>query len=268
MVVSAWLLALAGAPAAVADSSSSSNWGGYAIHRSGVHFRSVFAAWRQPSLTCRPGSPTYSAFWVGIGGFRLSSKALEQVGTEADCTASGRSVASAWFELVPAASKPLKLKVRPGDEIAGAVLVSGHTVKVTLQDRTTNRSATRTLHAPLIDDTSAEWIAEAPSNCVSGNSCRTLPLADFGSTSFDVAGVETTNGGTGSIASNDWQTTKITLGGGPRQYASFHGAVGSATPSPLSNSGSAFSITYSAASAPNSPTFASQRLRLVHPGLR
>jgi hypothetical protein len=260
-------LALGGAPTAIADSSSSSNWAGYAVHRSGVRFHEVFATWRQPALTCVPGSPSYSAFWVGIGGYSLNAPALEQVGTEADCRSSGRSVASAWYELVPAASKPLKLAVQPGDEIAGSVTVAGHTVVIALQDRTRHRSAKRTLHAAVIDNTSAEWIAEAPSDC-SRNSCQTLPLANFGSTSFGVAGAQTTSGRIASIGSSGWQTTKITLGPGGQQYASYRiGTVGSATPSALTTSGSAFSITYAAVRAPGAPVFASQRVRLVHAGL-
>jgi hypothetical protein len=260
---------LGAAPAAIANSSSSSNWAGYAVHRSGVRFHEVFAAWRQPTLTCVAGSPSYSAFWVGIGGYRLNAPALEQIGTEADCTSSGRAIANAWYELVPAGSRPLKLIVDPGDELAGSVTVSGHTVVVALQDRTRHRSAKRTLHASVIDDSSAEWIAEAPSDCLSNNSCRTLPLANFGSTSFDVAGAQTASGRIASIRSNAWRTTKITLGAGGQRYATVrNGTIGSATPSALSSGGSAFDVTYSAVSAPGAPVFASQRrVNLVHAGL-
>lgn len=260
-------LALAGAPpaAAATNANSSSNWGGYAVHRTGVRFHRVFAAWRQPALSCTAGIRTYSAFWVGIGGYRLDANALEQVGTEADCDAAGEPVSTAWFELVPAASKPLKLHVNPGDEMAGSVTVSGHTVRIALEDATTHRWARRTLHARAIDVSSAEWIAEAPSDCSSANSCRTLPLADFGSTSFGVAGAETTAGTLGSIRSPAWATTKITLGAssGPR-YASYRGAIGSATPSALTSGGSSFNITYAAVAAPGAPVFTPQRVRLRH----
>jgi hypothetical protein len=258
-------LGLAGAPAAAADTSASANWAGYAAHRSGVHFHEVFAAWRQPTLTCTPGTPSYSAFWVGIGGYRLNAPALEQVGTEADCQRSGRRVSSAWFELVPAASRTLKLHVHAGDEIAGSVTVTGHTVVVALQDRTRHRSARRKLHASTLDVSSAEWIAEAPSNCTSPNSCETLPLADFGSTSFDVAGALTTSGRLGPITDRAWKTTKITLGSGGQQFAGYRpGTFGTATPSALSNAGASFSITYAAVSAPTAPVFAAQRIRLTH----
>ena len=33
--------------------------------------------------------PTYSAYWVGLGGGGQQSTALEQIGTQGDCSASG-----------------------------------------------------------------------------------------------------------------------------------------------------------------------------------
>jgi hypothetical protein len=115
-----------------------------------------------------------------------------------------------------------------------------------------------------VDDTSAEWIAEAPSDCANANSCRTLPLADFGSTSFNAAKARTTTGHLGSIINRAWRTTKITLGGSVPRYASAGGGSGAATPSDLTNAGTTFSISYSAVRAPGAPVFASQRVRLVH----
>src|ERR1700690_3866430 len=67
---------LLGAPAALAgaSASTSTNWSGYVAH--GVHFRRVTALWTQPKVACTPGTPTYSAVWIGLGGYNLSSKAL------------------------------------------------------------------------------------------------------------------------------------------------------------------------------------------------
>ena len=112
LVVAAALLF---APAAFADSSNSANWAGYAVHRSGISFRRVSASWRQPTATCTPGQAAFSAYWVGIGGFSQNSQALEQIGTEADCKASGQRVISAWYEIVPAPSTPISIAVGPGD---------------------------------------------------------------------------------------------------------------------------------------------------------
>ena len=107
------------APAALADSTNSSNWAGYAVHKPGVSFHTVSGTWRQPDAKCTPGAQTYSAFWVGLGGFSLNAPALEQTGTEVDCSISGKVVSTAWYELVPAASMPIRLTVQPGRSDAG-----------------------------------------------------------------------------------------------------------------------------------------------------
>jgi hypothetical protein len=65
-------LALAAAPAALADTSQSSNWAGYAVHRSGVSFRTVSGTWTQPHATGTAGTAGYSlrAATVRSGGLR------------------------------------------------------------------------------------------------------------------------------------------------------------------------------------------------------
>src|SRR5438045_7249221 len=65
------------APSALADSVQSSNWAGYTVHRAGVRFTKVLAAWRQPAPSCVGGQRTFSAVWVGLGGYSASSSALE-----------------------------------------------------------------------------------------------------------------------------------------------------------------------------------------------
>src|SRR6185437_11873695 len=84
------------APAALADATHRSNWAGYAVHKHGVSFCTVTGSSRQPNAKCTPGVQTYSAFWVGLGGFSLSAPALEQTGTEVDCSISGKVVSTAW----------------------------------------------------------------------------------------------------------------------------------------------------------------------------
>jgi Peptidase A4 family len=246
-------LAFVCAPAALADTTQSSNWAGYAIHRDGVSFSKVIGAWRQPDATCTPGTPSYSAVWVGIGGYSITSNALEQIGTEVDCSATGRVASSAWYELVPAASQSIKLIVRPGDELNASVTVTGHKVDLTLNDLTRHRKFTKTLHASVVDVSSAEWIVEAPSSCLSDNSCQTLPLADFGTASFDLASAKSTKGHTGSIADKAWSSTKITLAPAGQHFVIYQGpgaALGSAAPSVLGGGGSSFKVTYHAATIP------------------
>jgi len=271
-------LAFVCAPAALADTSESSNWAGYAIHRNGVSFSKVVGAWRQPHAACTPGEPSYSAVWVGIGGYSITSDALEQIGTEVDCTAAGKVASSAWYEMVPAASQTIKLIVRPGDELSASVRVLGRTVQLTLDDLTRHRTFTKTLDASVVDVSSAEWIVEAPSTCLSNNSCQTLPLANFGSTGFDRARAESTTGHTGSIADHAWDSTEISLAPAGRHFVIYHrpdAAPGSATPSALGRSGSSFKVTYHEAPipvTPVTPAFSKRRspgsaAQLVHPGL-
>lgn len=214
------LAALAGASTASADTAESSNWAGYAVHRSDVTFTRVMGTWTAPEATCSAGQATYSAMWVGIGGYSVNADALEQIGTEADCTASGRAASSAWYELVPAASRAIRLTVAAGDRIDAAVTVSGHQITVTLSDLTRHHSFTKHLHAATVDTTSAEWIVEAPSVCSSATDCQTLPLADFGSAGFTSAAATASTGHRGTIRDRRWTTTKINLAVAGRQFVS------------------------------------------------
>jgi hypothetical protein len=78
----------------------------------------------------------------------------------------------------------------------------------------------------------------------------TLPLADFGSASFTQNSVRTSSGHTGGISNRGWGSTTIALNPGDtggRQYVSYNGAgpaAGTATPSPLRDNGSAFTVTF------------------------
>jgi len=239
--------ALAAAPNVLADTGDSSNWAGYSVHRPGLSFSSVSASWIEPGARCHKRRRRYSAVWVGLGGFASTSQALEQVGTEIDCTRGGRVATSAWYELVPQASRSVHLQVHPGDQMAAAVSVAGHQVSLTLSNLTTHAVFQRTVTAPLVDVGSADWIVEAPSECVSSNSCQTLPLANFGSATFSSAQAQTTTGHLGPISDPAWSNTKIRLRPGGRRFVIYHGsgaAAGAAIPSPLGANGSSFSVKF------------------------
>jgi hypothetical protein len=236
--------ALATAPSALAGTTDSTNWAGYAIQRRGVGFRTVTASWTQPRPTCRRGSDTYSSYWVGLGGFSDTSQALEQVGTEADCTRAGKTSQSAWWETVPAPAFDIFLSVRAGDVMAARVTVQGHTVRMVLRNLSQRWTFTKTVHTSPIDISSAEWIVEAPSEC-QGNACQTLPLANFGAATFTSASATTVRGHTGSPANANWQLTRIRLRPAGRQFAVSGTLAGGATPSALQTGGSGFSVVYS-----------------------
>lgn len=258
------MLPLAAAPTALADTGASSNWAGYAIHRSGVSFSHVLGEWTQPQAQCHRGHPTYSAVWIGLGGFSQTSQALEQIGTEVDCRGSGRIASSAWYELVPAASRTIHMSVSPGDQIAAAVTVTGQQVDLALFDLTRHTSFQKTINARLIDVTSAEWIVEAPSECVSATSCQTLPLANFGSANFVSARAESSGGHLGTISDPAWGYTKIRLRPSGRRFVVYHGtgrAAGAANPSALSPDGSSFTVTFTRV-ATRGKFFSPRRARL------
>ena len=248
MTLVASLVALAAPAGARAASwtTTSSNWAGYASSQPGVSFRRVSATWTAPQAHCASGTRRYSAAWVGLGGLHSTSKALEQVGTEADC-AGGKGSYSAWYELVPAAPVKVGLTVRPGDTMSASVTVSGHAVKLFIANRTRGTSFTKRITVSRVDVSSAEWIVEAPSACVDNGGCRTLPLADFGTTSFAAATATTASGHSGPITDPAWSAVAITLapgrGPGSTRFTSEDGS-GAAAPADLSPAGDAFTVTY------------------------
>lgn len=236
---------------------TSSNWAGYAVTGgSGVHnFKHVAANWIEPTAICNAGSSTYSAFWVGLGGLSQSSNKLEQTGTEADCDSNGVAHYSAWYELVPAAPVTLKLAIAPGDSVRASVSVHGAYVTMRLKDETSGQSISKRLHFAHPDLSSAEWIAEAPSNCE--QSCRALPLTDFGTIEFSSASVKTGNGRTGAISSPDWSAQAIALndGSGAAGGGRFFGPseIDTAAPTVLDATGSAFAVDWAQRQLPQGP---------------
>jgi hypothetical protein len=234
----------------------SSNWAGYAATAtsgSSLRFKSVSAHWVQPSVTCA-GRPAYAGFWVGLGGYRRSANALEQIGTEADCSSSGGGNYYAWYELVPRGPVMVSLTVHPGDTIAASVTVAGRRVVLALRDLTTRASSLTRQRASAIDVSSAEWIAEAPSLCL-GENCRVLPLADFGSVSFSGASATTTNGDSGAIGASSWSLSALELLdlSGDFGNARFGRpqTVATAAPTSLTSSGTAFTVAWKQVSAPS-----------------
>jgi hypothetical protein len=242
-----------GVPAASAATvATSENWAGYEATNGTSNFSAVSGSWVQPTATCTSQSPTYSAFWVGLGGGGQSSSALEQIGTQSDCTAAGATEYYAWYELVPKAPVRLDMTVGPGDRMYARVTVSGTTVHLSLENQTTGASVDRTLQMSNPDTSTAEWVAEAPSQCMTGlQDCTPLPLTDFGSVRFSNA-YATSNGHTGSIGDSSWSTQAIALAPSDgSSYAGYggYGASGNtagAQPSSLSSGGSEFSVSYSA----------------------
>ena len=245
-------LTLGGAPAAsAATRSTSSNWAGYAVTKTGTAFRHVSGTWVQPPVDCSQGGRTYSSVWVGIGGYRGTSTALEQIGTEADCTPAGRAVYSTWYELVPDISHSARIALAAGDRLHAGVAVSGTRTTMTIKNLTRGTSFTRTLRASAVDVTSAEWIVEAPSLCSGGGQCATGALAAFGTTTFTGAQAVSRTGHAGAIGDAAWTAHAIDLSSSSgRRFAearaggSGGGSGGAATTGDLDATGASFAVTY------------------------
>jgi Peptidase A4 family len=235
------------ASAATVTAQEDSNWAGYVAASSATSttsFSGVSGDWTQPAVDCAAGSPSDSAFWVGLGGY--SGEQLEQTGTAADCSSSGQADYYVWYELVPAAQVQVNMTVQPGDRLGAHVGVSGDTVTISISDLT--RHTTFSKQLPMSNPTvsSAEWIAEAPSRCISSSSrdCHILSLADFGSVTFTGASASA-GGRTGSIRSGLGQVSALTLKAAPsfgRLYAT--AAQANALPGALSGNGSSFSVSW------------------------
>ena len=224
-----------------------SNWAGYVVASSATtktSFSAVSGSWTQPAVDCSAGSASHSAFWVGLGGY--TGDHLEQTGTSADCSATGQAAYSAWYELVPAAQVPVTMTVQPGDRLSAHVGVSGETVTISISDLTRHTTFSKQLQMSSPTVSSAEWIAEAPSRCVSSSSqdCHILSLADFGTVTFTSASASAA-GRTGSINSGLGQVSALTLEAAPgfgRLYAT--AAQADASPGALSGNGSSFTVNW------------------------
>jgi Peptidase A4 family len=215
--------ALLAAPNATPQQSS--NWAGYAItdattlatgapdptQTAPLTFSNVTGTFKLPKVACSADqTAAYSAFWVGLGGYSETAQALEQVGVDADCTSAGTPAYYAWYELVPAPSVKISLKVTGGDTITTSVVVNGTDVLVQVKDRTRKTSFTRHFEVATPDVSSAEWIAEAPSSCTTLGDCKVLPLADFGTVGFSNIAA-TANAHAGTLTDATWSAAAISL---------------------------------------------------------
>jgi hypothetical protein len=235
----------------------SANWSGYVVSGQATTYTSVTATWRQPTVTCGvTDAGSSAAFWVGLGGYSQTSQALEQVGTSSDCDPdTGRPSYYAWYELVPSPSVTVKkLRIGPGDLITTSVnVVGGTTIELQVKNRTRGTVFTTRQPFSTPDLTSAEWIAEAPSNC-SSYRCRPIPLSNFGSITFTkIAALGNDIGGT-LTANPGWTTTAIELipdGArgffpGPDRFGGFASSTAGALPGDATTDGRGFSVQWSA----------------------
>jgi hypothetical protein len=243
---------LAFAPRSTISPEVSSNWSGYALvapDANPLAFTDVTGTWIEPQARCTSGRRDASAFWVGLGGYSRDAAALEQIGTAAECSGFGTApVHYAWWEVVPAASVRIPLRIGAGDTVTAAVLVQDQKITFSLRDVTRRTRFSKVIDtAQALDVTSAEWIAEAPSDCSSPGRCRTVPLTNFGTVTFTRAAA-IGNGHPGTITDGTWSASPIELvaGGGPGFFGpsdSLGPGVG-AVPGDVSADGRSFSVSW------------------------
>jgi Peptidase A4 family len=225
-----------------ATTQTSTNWAGYAVTHQ-KPFSTVTGSWVEPAATCGAAAQTYSAFWIGLGGFSASSFGVEQVGTLVNCSF-GIPTYSAWYELFPAPPVSLKLRVRPGDALTATVTVVKRKVYIRLKNVTTGTPFVRALKVERPDLGSAEWIAEAPTGCDAFGSCTTLPLTDFGTVDF-THGSAAVQGHRGRISDPTWATTtSIELHGDLNDPNHPSQANANAIPGALGPDGGSFSVSW------------------------
>ncbi len=227
--------------------STDHNWAGYAV-TSQSPIQRARGAWTQPSLTCGK-QQSYSAFWVGLGGFKKRAHLLEQIGTQASCN-DGRPEALAFYALYPTLKGRLDLRVRPGNQFVASVVVLGHRVSLNLYDVTTHEGRTRNFLIEGTDTSSAEWIAEAPALRCGSDCLLLLPLANFGEVTFTEAEAATQGGAMEAISGPSFSATELLL----RDRSGLkirnpgrplaHGSVGEAIPGDLSPTGTSFLVTW------------------------
>ena len=203
----------------------STNWSGYAD--TGSSFSTVTSSWTEPTGTCSGRTESLAAFWVGIDGY--SSDSVEQDGTLIECYR-GTTYNYTWWEMYPTNDiQVVGESLKPGDQISASVVRSGtsYTLAVTDSTHTANSFSTKQTCSSCANS-SAEWIAEAPSG-----SSGVYPLTDFGSVSFSKATV--TEGSTSGVISSftDDEITMITSSGATE-----------AQPGALNSSGSGFSVAW------------------------
>ena len=229
----------------------SSNWSGYALLAADVTpvaFTDVTATWVEPKARCTAGRRDASAFWVGLGGYDDTSSSLEQLGTAAECDGSSRAAKHyAWWEIVPAASVRIPLKIFAGDTVTAAVLVQDQTVTFSLKNVTRRtRFSKKVTTAQELDTASAEWIAEAPSLCSATGRCNVVPLTNFGTVTFTNAAA-IGNEHPGTITDPTWAASPIELITGTQTFFgagdTFGPGVG-AVPGDVSADGRSFSVTW------------------------
>jgi Peptidase A4 family len=185
----------------------SPNWSGFGDGQpstGSTTYTQVSGTWLQPTLKCT-SEDRVVVFWVGLDG--LTSSTVEQAGTLAQCF-QGSAFYYTWWEMYPTTSiKIVGTTVAGGDSIAASVSFASGTYTLAVTDSTTSGnsfSVKKTCGSgQTCLNSSAEWIAERPSNPYG-----LYPLAQFTLWTLTHATVKG-NSTTGTI--NSFPNFRITM---------------------------------------------------------
>jgi Peptidase A4 family len=243
------------------------NWSGYAVTGANGSVTDVKSSWVVPAVSCSGSPEGYAAFWTGIDGW--TSSTVEQIGTDSDCVnltgnATGTPTYYAWFEFYPQDAYLIggysgsgvceSDCVFPGDTISAEVSFSGSAgggfrhrsgerFTVTITDETRGWSFTTTSTVPGARQSSAEWIAEAPSGCNTASGI--CELADFSMVDFGDYFTAVLNTASATVAG---KTQPLGSFGSSVQEAVMvdypSGATTMAQPSALEGGGTSFAVTW------------------------
>jgi Peptidase A4 family len=245
---------LAGAGARKPATDISENWAGYTVADTAakpVVFTKVTATWQQPVLTCGAGD-SRSAIWVGLGGVNPDSGELDQLGTNASCTA-GKPQYNAFYDLIPDPGAIVKrFAIRAGDVITATVTTdkAGTVARFRMENLTSKIGFAGAIPVQPGARRSAEWIIEAPEGC-DGALCGQADLANFGSVAFTkVSAIG--NGAVGTILDPSWHATAESLTP-PRAQISATGLSHGAVPRALAADGGSFKVVWRAHTVPVAP---------------
>lgn len=184
-----------------------------------------------PTVVASAGD-TFSAAWIGIGGFL--DRSLIQAGTEHD-SINGQSTYSVWYEMLPNDSITINtINVSPGDVISASIrLLDSGTNEWSIQIfDVTNGQGFNQNFVYNSSRLSAEWIVERPTV-----NNRISALADFGSITFkDV--IVTVNKSDGAIS--NFPFSQVVMNNQQN--------VQLASVSSISANGSSFTVAYLASS--------------------
>jgi hypothetical protein len=212
-------------------------WSGYAV--TGQKFSAVRGTFVQPSMTSctgpRAGSPDSRIannvdVWSGLDG--VGSSPIEQVGTAVVCyiLADGtRSIGYyAWYETFPDALIGIPIAIHPGDTIVTEVrAVAPQRFAMTVRDSTTAAAWAQVVHQhTAVHQLSAEWIDE-----IQGVAPASITTTRWSNVSATARGVTAPVGTPPNAEVTAFATSDV------RSHQRIE-------PSPLSDAGAAFSISW------------------------